>query len=210
MRVFDAAQLSNAEFGEILLCLRSGGVVGFPTDTAYGLAANPFDPGAVEEIFRIKGRPEDKPILLLVDSMAMAHSLTHIAPAAAAVCGRFWPGPLTVVLPARSHVPHAITAGSGSVGLRLPEAPFAQRLMGALQGPVTATSANLAGRPTAVTAEEVREQLDGRLEILIDGGTLPERGGSTVFDMTAEPPRVLREGPVPRAALEAVLLGRLA
>ena len=89
MRVFDAAQLSNAEFGEILLCLRSGGVVGFPTDTAYGLAANPFDPGAVEEIFRIKGRPEDKPILLLVDSMAMAHSLTHIAPAAAAVCGRF-------------------------------------------------------------------------------------------------------------------------
>src|SRR6185436_272246 len=125
MQLFDAATLSNAAFEEILSFLRAGGVIGFPTDTAYGLGADPFNETAVRRIFEIKGRAEDKPILLLVDSVEMARSVASVPDKALALAERFWPGPLTMVLPALPNVPSLVTAGTGTIGIRWPDAGFA-------------------------------------------------------------------------------------
>jgi L-threonylcarbamoyladenylate synthase len=205
MQLFDAASLSDGAFEEILSFLRAGGVIGFPTDTAYGLGADPFNESAVRRIFEIKGRPESKPILLLVNSMAMAQSLAFVPDTAVALAGRFWPGPLTMILQARPTIPSLVTAETGTVGLRWPRAPFAERVLKAMNRPITATSANRSGSPSTVTAGEVRAQLDGRLELLIDGGALPARGGSTLLDLTCTPPQVLREGPISKVDLSDIL-----
>jgi L-threonylcarbamoyladenylate synthase len=204
MRLFDANGLSEEDFGEILSFLRAGGVIGFPTDTAYGLGADPFNEEAVRRIFEIKGRPESKPILLLVNSIEMAEQVSVLSTTAQSLAERFWPGPLTLILPARESVPNVVTAGTGTVGVRWGDAQFATRVISALGKPLTATSANLSGQSSAVTIEEVRAQLEGRLDIVVDGGRLPERGGSTLVDLTAPTPRILREGPISAAALEAV------
>jgi L-threonylcarbamoyladenylate synthase len=201
MQLFDAATLSNGAFEEILSFLHAGGVIAFPTDTAYGLGADPFSEPAVRRIFEIKGRAEDKPILLLVNSIEMARSVAIVSDTALAVAARFWPGALTMILPARPNVPSLVTAGTGTVGLRWGNAPFAERLLSALDAPITATSANRSGMSSAVTAEEVRAQLEDRLDMLIDGGSLPARSGSTLLDLTGTPPKLLREGPVPAADL---------
>jgi L-threonylcarbamoyladenylate synthase len=205
MQLFDAASLSDGAFKEILSFLRAGGVIGFPTDTAYGLGADAFNETAVRRIFEIKGRPESKPILLLVNSMAMAQSVAIVSDTALALARRFWPGPLTMVFQARPNIPALVTAGTGTVGLRWARAPFAERILQAVNRPLTATSANRSGAPSTVTAEEVRLQLEGRLEMLIDGGALPARGGSTLLDLTCTPPRVLREGPISKAELGDML-----
>src|SRR5678815_1794248 len=128
MQIFDAENLSSGEFNQILSILRAGGVIGFPTDTAYGLGADPFNEAAVRRIFEIKGRPEAKPILLLVNSMEMAGHVATLSDKAMTLAERFWPGPLTMILPARDKVPSVVTAGTGTIGIRWPAAPFAQRL----------------------------------------------------------------------------------
>lgn len=205
MQLFDAATLSNGAFEEILTFLRAGGVIAFPTDTSYGLGADPFSEPGVRRIFEIKGRPEDKPVLLLVNSMEMARSVAFVSDKALAVAERFWPGSLTLILPARPNVPSLVTAGTGTIGIRWARAPFAERLLAALDRPLTATSANRSGMGAAITAEEVRTQLEDRLDMLIDGGPLPARGGSTLLDLTETPAKVLREGPVSAAALYEVI-----
>src|SRR5262252_1418492 len=159
MQLFDAASLSDGALRQILSFLRAGGVIAFPTDTAYGLGADPFNETAVRRIFEIKGRPDNKPILLLVNSIAMAQSVAHVSERALALAERFWPGPLTMILPARETVPTSVTAGTGTIGVRWGNAPFANRLLDSLGQPITATSANRTGMPTAVTAAEVRDQL---------------------------------------------------
>jgi len=205
MQVFEVASLTEAGFTQILSFLREGGVIGFPTDTAYGLGADASNESAVRKIFEIKGRPETKPILLVVDSIAMAERMAELPDAARVLSAKLWPGPLTLVLPARAHVSTVLTAGTGSIGVRWPEAPFATRLANALGRPVTATSANRSGMPAAVTAAEVRTQLEGQLEMIVDGGTLPVRGGSTLVDLTQDPPALLREGPVTYDAIKEIL-----
>jgi L-threonylcarbamoyladenylate synthase len=135
----------------------------------------------------------------------MAQRLAVVSNRAEALAERFWPGPLTLILPALPGVPAAVTAGTGNIGIRWAEAVFAERLIGGMAGPVTATSANRSGMPSAVTADEVRRQLEGSLEILVDGGTLPTRSGSTVLDLTAVPARILREGPIPESAMADLL-----
>lgn len=205
MQLFDAASLSDGALQEILSFLRAGGVIGFPTDTAYGLGADPFNEAAIRRIFEIKGRPENKPILLLVNSIAMADTVAHVSDRALALAERFWPGPLTMVLPARAVVPASVTAGTGTIGVRWGGAPFADRLLGALAQPITATSANRTGMPTAVTAAEVQDQLLGYLDLLVDGGELPSRTGSTLLDLTEMPARLLRAGPITEAELSDVL-----
>lgn len=205
MQLFDTASLSDGALEQILSFLRLGGVIAFPTDTAYGLGADPFNPEAVRKIFEIKGRPESKPILLLVNSIAMADSLARFSPKARALAERFWPGPLTMILPSRPVVPVNVTAGTATVGLRWADAAFAQRLIDAFQKPITATSANRAGLPTPVTIAEVRAQLEDSVELMVDGGTLPARGGSTLVDLTEIPARLLRQGPIAEAELSDVL-----
>jgi len=205
MQLFDAGSLSDGALEQILSFLHAGGVIAFPTDTAYGLGADPFNEEALHRIFAIKGRPETKPILLLVNSMEMAGRVATLSERALAVAERFWPGPLTMILPARENVPSLVTAGTGTVGVRWANAPFVQRLLSAFDRPITATSANLAGMPSAVTVAEVREQLGESIDLIVDGGTLPARGGSTLLDLTGIPARLLREGPIAEAELNDVL-----
>jgi L-threonylcarbamoyladenylate synthase len=205
MQLFDTATLSKAAFEEILSFLRAGGVIGFPTDTAYGLGADPFNESAVRRIFEIKGRVEDKPILLLVNSVEMARSVATVSETALALASRFWPGPLTMILPARPNLPSLVTAGTSTVGVRWGKSDFGEKLISAWERPITATSANRSGRESAVTAAEVRDQLEDRLTMLIDGGALPARGGSTLLDLTQTPAKILREGPVSAAELDEVL-----
>ena len=210
MQVFSAASLTERDFEKILSFLRSGGVIGFPTDTAYGLGADPWNETAVRQIFKIKGRPDAKPLLLLIDSFEMLEQVAFIPKDLHELTERFWPGPLTVILPAReATVLSSITAGTGTVGVRWPSAPFALRLVNALRKPITATSANRTGMGTAVTADEVRFQLHNRLDVLVDGGTLPTRSGSTLLDLSVDPPVLLREGPVSFVALQEAMKGRI-
>lgn len=205
MQLVDAASLSDGALEQILSFLRAGGVMGFPTDTAYGLGADPFNETAVRRIFEIKGRSETKPILLLVDSIAMARGIAHFSETALALAERFWPGPLTMILPASDAVPPAVTAGTGTVGVRWAHTAFTQRLLGTFNQPITATSANRSGLPSTISAAEVREQLGESIELLVDGGELPVRGGSTLLDLTETPARLLREGPIGEAELSDVL-----
>lgn len=210
MQTFDAGNLSAGEFNKILSFLRAGGVIGFPTDTAYGLGADPFCERAVERIFAIKGRPESNPILVLVDSLQTLQQVADwnaALPLAGVLAERFWPGPLTLVLPAVDRVPHQLTAGTRTVGVRWPRAPFALRLIEALGTPITATSANKSGMPGTSTAQQVEQQLGHDLEMLVDGGTLSTPQGSTILNLTVSPPVVIREGPIARASLDAVLNG---
>ena len=205
MQLFDAGSLSDGALEQILSFLREGGVIAFPTDTSYGLGADPFNDEAVRRIFAIKGRPETKPILLLVNSVEMAGSVARLSDKAEALAERFWPGPLTMILPARESVPSVVTAGTRTIGVRWADAPLAQRLIAAFNRPITATSANRAGMPSTVTVAEVREQLGDSIEMIINGGTLPARGGSTLLDLTEVPARLLREGPITEAELSDVL-----
>jgi L-threonylcarbamoyladenylate synthase len=156
-------------------------------------------------IFDIKGRTETKPILVLVNSIEMAGSVAELSDRALALAERFWPGPLTMILPARSSVPTAVTAGTSTIGVRWAGTPFTQRLLAAFSQPITATSANRSGRPAAITLAELREQLGESVEFLIDGGELPARGGSTLLDLTETPAKLLREGPIAEAELSDVL-----
>ncbi|HYR86021.1 MAG TPA: L-threonylcarbamoyladenylate synthase [Terriglobia bacterium] len=209
MEVFHTDSISESDFALILSILRRGGVIGFPTDTAYGLGVDPFNEAAIDRVFDIKGRAETKPILLLVDSIRMVESVSDPNPMFYSVASRFWPGPLTVVLKARPSIPAKVTAGTSTIGLRWPVAPFAAQLMEKLGKPITATSANRSDMPSAVTAEEVQSQLGESLDVLIDGGVLPARSGSTLLDLTVDPPVLLREGPISFESLLEFFKGRI-
>lgn len=181
--------------------IRAGQVVAIPTDTVYGLAADPFQPAAVERLFRLKGRPENKPILLLVESRRQAEMLAARLPEAfERLAARFWPGPVTMILPAAPYVPDRITAGSGTVALRMPGSLLTRRLIAAARVPLTGTSANRSGRPAARSARQVEEQFRGAGLCLLDGGPSPGEAPSTILDLTGEP-RIVREGAVPAPAL---------
>lgn len=213
MEVFHSNRLSESDFDQILTVLRAGGVIGFPTDTAYGLGADPFNESAVDRIFKIKGRAETKPILLIVSSRSMVEQVAKPNAVFERVADAFWPGPLTVILSAAPDVPRNVTAGGSTIGLRLPDAPFATRLADGLGRPITATSANRSDMPAPVTVEELRVQLGDSMEmldILIDGGgRLPARSGSSLLDLTSDPPVLLREGPISFARLQEFFAGRL-
>ena len=177
--------------------IRQGAVVAIPTDTVYGLAANPFNERAVQEIFRAKRRPETLPILLLIDSMSRVEELTDGTPEDfRRLARRFWPGPLTMVLPAASHVPQAVTAGTGTIAVRLPDSGWVRSLAGEARVPLTGTSANLSGRRTCTSAEDVNRQLGTSVPYIVNGGVARVRCPSTIVDLTAEP-QILREGAIP-------------
>jgi L-threonylcarbamoyladenylate synthase len=193
----DPAAPAAAAMLEAAATLRNGGLVAFPTETFYGLGAAGLDARAVARLLVAKGRPEGKPILLLVDSVEMAEGVAaEISPTARALMARHWPGPLTLVLRARAEVPREVTAGTGTVGVRLSPHPVAVGLVRALGAPVTAPSANRSGEPPPVTAAAVLAGLAGRIDLVLDGGTTPGGPPSTVLDVTVEPPRVLRQGAV--------------
>jgi L-threonylcarbamoyladenylate synthase len=209
VKVYRTETFEGEAYGEIVSLLRSGGVVAFPTDTTYGLGADPFNETAIDRIFRIKGRPDTKPILLVVSSVEMAESVAEANEVFYDFARHFWPGPLTMILRAVKSVPLKLTAGTQKIGVRWPSAPFAARLVKEFGRPITATSANRSGLPAATTAEEVSAQLGDSVDSLIDGGELPSRSGSTVLDLTTGAPVLLREGPVSFERLQRFLGGKI-
>ena len=174
--------------------LRAGGVVALPTETFYGLAAAALDAGSVRRIFELKGRPDSKPLLVLVASVAMAETVARVTAAAHDLMMRYWPGALTLVLPALPTVPSVVTAGTGTIGVRLSPHPVARGLVELLGEPVTAPSANPNGLAPPTTAAGVLAYFPEGLDLVLDGGTTPGGEPSTVLDLTAEPARVLRQG----------------
>ena len=183
--------------GEAAAALRSGGIVAFPTETFYGLGVAALDPVAVRRLLDVKGRPEGKPVLVLVDSIAMVETVAlDIPPAARALMASHWPGALTLVFRARSHVPADLTAATGTVGARLSAHPVARALVTALGQPITAPSANPSGAAPPTTASEVLEYFGGRIDLVLDGGATAGGEPSTVLDVTVEPPRLVRAGAV--------------
>jgi L-threonylcarbamoyladenylate synthase len=177
--------------------LRGGGLVAFPTETFYGLGAHALDATAVARVFRAKGRPAEKPLLVLVDSLAMVERVAREVPdRARRLMDRYWPGPLTLVLPAHPSLPWALTAGTRTIGVRLSGHPVARALVTAVGAPVTAPSANPHGGPSPRTADEVLAGLRTRVDLVLDGGPTPGGPPSTVLDLSGTRPLLLRAGAV--------------
>jgi L-threonylcarbamoyladenylate synthase len=195
------AQLNRSAIERVARGLRAGHVAAVPTDTVYGLAGDPFRPAVVERIFRLKGRAENKPILLLAASQQQAETLAASLPAAfERLAARFWPGPLTMIVPASNVVPRTITAGTGTVAIRVPGSVLARELIRAARRPLTGTSANRSGWPAAWTAAQVAQQFPTGLDWILDGGPAPSRAPSTIVDLTGAV-RVVREGAIPQEAV---------
>jgi L-threonylcarbamoyladenylate synthase len=189
--------------------LRAGGLVALPTETVYGLGANALDASAVRAIFDAKGRPADDPVIV---HLAEAAQLERIARPNAIALQRaeaFWPGPLTLVLPKQPEVPAEVTAGLDSVGVRVPSHPVAHAILVAADVPVAAPSANLFGRPSPTTAQHVLDDLDGRIDAIVDAGPTSVGVESTIVDVSHLPYRLLRPGGVPAEAVEDVIGTRL-
>ena len=177
--------------------IREGGLVVFPTDTFYGLGADAQNKVAVERIYQVKGREAEKPILVVVSGIEGASALaTEILPAARQLMERFWPGPLTLLLSARPNLPSVLLGGEDKIGVRIPNHPVALALLKEWSGPLTATSANPAGRESPLTAEEVAESLGGKVDLILDAGPTPGGQASTIVDATLRPPRLVRAGAI--------------
>nr|WP_148235635.1 L-threonylcarbamoyladenylate synthase [Thermaerobacter marianensis] len=198
----DAAAIRHA--GAVL---RRGGLVAFPTETVYGLGADALNAQAVVRIFAAKGRPADNPLIVHVTGPEMAGPAVVAAwpDAARRLVDRFWPGPLTLVLPAGPAVPAAVRAGLPTVAVRCPAHPVAQALIAAAGTPVAAPSANRSGRPSPTRAGDVWADLGPHLDVLLDAGPVPVGVESTVVDVTTWPPRLLRPGGLPVEDLERAL-----
>lgn len=194
----DPAALATA-----LDVLRLGGLVAFPTDTVYGLGAFAFDAGAVGALYEAKGRGAEKAIPILVGERAAMEMVGVPSVMARRLASAFWPGALTLVVPMQPEVPAAVSA-SGTVGVRMPDHPFALELLRAA-GPLAVTSANRSGRSSPRSARDVRSELTGRVELILDGGECPGGRPSTVVDCTGERPAIVREGPITLAEIERVV-----
>lgn len=188
--------------------LAAGRLVAFPTETVYGLGANALDPDAVAAIFAAKGRPTDHPLICHVASAdALAPLVAEVTPAARALAGAFWPGPLTLVMPRSRAVPDAVTGGRDTVAVRVPAHPVALALLRAFDGPVAAPSANRFGRPSPTTAADVADELGDAVAVILDGGPCEIGIESTVVDLTCDPPQVLRPGRISAEQVAQVLGG---
>ena len=186
--------------------LRAGRLVAFPTETVYGLGANALDAEAVGRIFAAKGRPATSPLIVHVDSVEMASSLVTEWPASAnALAAQFWPGPLTLVLPKTALVPDRVTAGLGTVGLRIPAHPVALALIREAGIPVAAPSANRFTELSPTTAAHVREAFGDRVDLILDGGPCTVGIESTVLSLAGGVPRLLRPGMITQAQLESII-----
>ena len=199
--------MTEAALSQAARVVHDGGVIAFPTETFYGLGVTPCDAAAVQRLFALKGRsPASSPILVLIRHRQDLESLTsEISPSAELLMKACWPGPLTIVFRASSRVPPLLTAGTGTIGVRLSAAASLQWLLDAVDGPLTGTSANRSGALPAVTAEDVQASLGVDVDLILNGGRTPGGFASTVVDTTVTPVRLIREGALSRSAVLAVL-----
>jgi L-threonylcarbamoyladenylate synthase len=187
--------VSGREIEQAASLLRAGGIVAFPTETYYGLGVDPLNEEALTRLFRIKNRPALKPVLVLVADQEQVSLLAReISPTARRLMGRFWPGPLTLVLPARPELSAHLTGGTGTVGVRLSPQPLAAELLRNFGGPLTATSANRSGQAPAVTADEVRVAFGSEVDLILDGGRTHGEKGSTLVGVSGKRITCIREG----------------
>jgi len=194
---------------EILLAaetLRRGGLVALPTETVYGIAADALNPEAVAKIFEAKGRPPDNPLIVHIAGWEQLEPLVSaIPPGTEALARAFWPGPLTMVLPKSPRVPYVVSGGLETVAVRMPSHPCAREIIARSGLPVAAPSANLSGRPSPTTASHCMTDLDGKVELIVDGGACAVGVESTVVTLADSPPRLLRPGAVTLSQLRWVL-----
>jgi len=191
--------LDARALGRIRDVLARGGLVVHPTDTVYGIAADPFQEAAVDRLFRVKARPRDQPVSMAVAEAADLFRFGVRTPIAEAFCAKNLPGPFTIVLSATAEAPRAIVSPMGHIALRLPGHPI-PRLLAKAFGPVTSTSANRHGQPSPLTCTEAREQLGDTVDLYIDGGPTPLGGESTIVDLSGSRAKVLRQGVLPTGA----------
>ncbi len=186
--------------------LTRGRVVAIPTDTVYGLAADPFNLSAVEEIYRVKGRPEARALPILVNSLDQAMLLSREAPKNfLRLAHEYWPGALTLVVDAAQRLPLKVTANTGRVALRWPRSPIVSGLIDEFDGPITGTSANISGHPSCVSGAQVLEQLGTRLSLILDAGDTGVALSSTIVVLRGETWKIVREGVIPSADIEKTL-----
>jgi L-threonylcarbamoyladenylate synthase len=193
--------------GEII---RAGGLVGFPTETVYGLAADAFNVAAVERVYEVKGRPAGKPLPVQIASIPDAIRLTSdLSDSALRLMEAFFPGPLTVIVPASAEIPALVTAGTGKIGIRMPDHHVALALIREAGTPIVAPSANISDHPAPTTAQSVIEYFDGKIDMVLDAGPTLLRVASTVIDLTQSPARILRQGAITREMLSEYVSVRL-
>jgi len=188
--------------------IRAGQVLGMPTDTFYGLAADPFNLRAVDRVYEIKSRSRHKPLSLLIESVDQAEELARSLPVEFyKLAERLWPGPLTMIVQAGTRLPLKVTANTGNVALRVPSAAIPLAVVKAAAIPITATSANLSGASECTSAEQVRDQLQERISIIVDGGTSPREVASTIVDLSSEDGgwHIQREGAIPTSEITQFL-----
>ncbi|KPJ99682.1 MAG: translation factor Sua5 [Desulfobacterales bacterium SG8_35] len=189
---------SMADLNRAVAVLNGGGVVAFPTETYYGLAVDPMNPLALSHLFSIKQRDISKAILTLVDDRESLSSLVQDIPSLyEPLMKEFWPGPLTLIFPARVNLPTLLTAGTSTIGVRQSSHPFARQLLRAFGRPLTATSANVSGGPAATDAYEVKAQFGSKIDMIFDGGRTPGAAGSTIIGLEAGRLKLIRAGVIP-------------
>ena len=183
--------------------VRSGGIVAYPTETFYALGVDPFNTKAIDRLFELKGRPADRPISVIIKDTCVLRTLVTEMPAAAIkLTARFWPGPLTIIFKCVDALPSSVTAGTGTLGVRVSSSAVAGRLAAELSTPITATSANPTGQNPPTTAKEVLDFFGNKIDLLIDGGDLPGGLPSTLLDLTGKSAVILRPGVISKEQLE--------
>ena len=186
--------LSHSPIDQAVALLRDRGIVAFPTDTVYGIGVDPLQPEAVRKLYQVKGRPDDKPIAILVGAIEhVARVAQNLPPTLTRLAERFWPGELTLIVEARD-LPPEITAGGRTVGVRMPNHPLALELLRYFGGPIATTSANKSGEEAAISAEGVRVQLGNLVDLILEGGDTFTKVASTVLDLLVSPPQIRRHG----------------
>lgn len=202
-RILSASAEHIQEVGALL---RNGELVAVPTETVYGLAANALDGAAVSRIFEAKGRPQDNPLIVHIDTLDTLPMLSADVPDTAYTLAQaFWPGPLTIIVPKSDRVPTEVSAGLQTVAVRMPSHPIAREIIRAAGVPLAAPSANLSGSPSPTTAARVAADMDGRIAAIVDGGACEVGVESTVVTLVGERPRLLRPGGITKEQLEAVI-----
>ena len=201
----DRDRFEEEELAFAAQCLREGKLVAFPTETVYGLGGNAFDATASARIYAAKGRPSDNPLIVHIAGIdALSELACEVPEAAYRLAEAFWPGPLTMILPKSDAVPEETTGGLNTVAVRLPSHKTAQALIEKAGGYVAAPSANTSGKPSPTLAKYVEEDMDGRIEMIVDGGEVGIGLESTIIDLTVTPPEILRPGYITREMLTAV------
>lgn len=208
MPVTEVISASDHESAEkAALILNQGGVIVYPTETLYGIGALASNNDAVERIFEIKGRPHGKPIPLLIKNLEMLSTIAEGSQLASSMAEEYWPGALTIILKLKETLPELITCGTGKIALRISAHPFLQSLFGLIEEPLTSTSANISNGPNLSDPQELFETFNGKVDLIVDSGKIPESRGSTIIDLTLDPPQVLREGDINSAILKEFIDG---